>query len=182
MRLLDITRFKTWDYIDGPRDMDDMINTDFDDEFDQQMQWAVHRAAGGSEACNVAIRVRLVSCALDSTLGRAIFGAISAGKPEGSASLERFCVTTTAVTEFGGVGFPMELIPILKHLSQPLRITRCVRNDCRNELILGQEPSDDLPFEFPEWLEVIWRRVWPEKMANEWWNDWHSLPLAQVVA
>jgi hypothetical protein len=45
-----------------------------------------------------------------------------------------------------------------------------------------KEPSDELPSEFPEWLEIIWRRVWPEKMANEWWSDWHSLPLAQVDA
>ncbi|KAJ5414051.1 hypothetical protein N7509_000678 [Penicillium cosmopolitanum] len=173
---------KTWDYIDGPGDMDDLVNTDFDDEFDQQVQWAVRRAAGGSEACNGAIRERLVNCALDSALGRAIFGAISAGKPEGSVSLEKLRIKTTDVVEFGGVGCPMELIPILEHLSQPMRITRCVRNDSRNELIVEQEPSDELPSEFPEWLEVIWRRIWPEKMSNEWWNDWHSLPLAEVDA
>ncbi|KAJ6083505.1 hypothetical protein N7467_007640 [Penicillium canescens] len=169
---------KTWDCIDGPGETDDLVNTRFDDEFDQQVQWAVRRAAGGSEACNGAIRERLINCALDSALGRAIFGAISAGKPEGSASLEKLCIKTTYVREFGEVGCPIELGPILERLSQPLRVTRCVRNGCRNELVVEKEPSDELPSEFPEWLEVIWRRVWPEKMANEWWNDWHSLPLA----
>ncbi|KAJ5984928.1 hypothetical protein N7522_012124 [Penicillium canescens] len=177
MCLLDIARFEDLGLHRRSRETDDLVDTRFDDEFDQQVQWAVRRAAGGSEACNGAIRERLVNCALDSALGRAIFGAISAGKPEGSVSLEKLCIKTTSVGEFGDVGCPTELGPILERLSQPLRVTRCVRNGCRNELVVEKEPSDELPSEFPGWLEIIWRRVWPENMANEWWNDWHSLPL-----
>ncbi|KAJ5261155.1 hypothetical protein N7478_011750 [Penicillium angulare] len=64
---------KTWDCIEGPGEADDLVNTEFDNEFDNQVQWAVRQSAGGSEACNGAIRERLVNCALDSALGRAIF-------------------------------------------------------------------------------------------------------------
>ncbi|KAJ5625498.1 hypothetical protein N7510_001807 [Penicillium lagena] len=148
----------TWAFISHD-DEDHMIDPRFDDEFDQQIPNGT-----GSEACNGAIRTRLVNCALDPALGRAIFRAISA-------------------EEFGEVGFPEPLRPVLRHLSRPLQVTQNVRDDYRDELRVEQkESSDKLPSEIPEWLQVIWRRIISKKLADEWWNDWHSLPLASVDA
>lgn len=171
---------KSWDFIYNDEE-DPIIDPRFDDEFDQQIQKAVVDA--GSETCNGAIRTRLVDCALDPALGRAIFGAISAGKPKDSVPLEKLSIRTTNVEEFGEVGIPWPLRPVLRHLSRPLQVTQNVRDDCRDELLVEQqEPSDKLPPEIPEWLQVIWRRIWSKKLADEWWDDWHSLPLASVDA
>ncbi|KAJ5818797.1 hypothetical protein N7474_004388 [Penicillium riverlandense] len=165
----------TWDFISHD-DEDHMIDPRFEDEFDQQIPDDV-----GSGACNGAIRTRLVNCALDQALGRAIFRAISAGKPKGSIPLEKLSIRTTDVEEFGEVGFPEPLRPVLRHLSRPLQVTQHVRDDCRDELLVEQEePADKFPPEIPEWLQAIWRRIWPKKLTDEWWNDWHSLPLASV--
>ena len=172
---------KSWDYISPNDDEAPIIDPRFDDEFDQQIQKTVIDA--GSEACNGAIRTRLVDCALDPALGRAIFGVISAGKSKDSAPLEKLSIRTTNVEEFGEVGIPGPLSPVLRHLSRPLQVAQNVRDDCRDELLVEQqEPSDKPPPQIPEWLQVIWRRIWPKKLADEWWNDWHSLPLASVDA
>lgn len=160
---------KSWDLIFND-DEDPVIDPRFDDEFDEQIQKTVIEA--GSEACNGAIRTRLVDCALDPALGQAIFGAISAGKPKYSAPLEKLSILTTKVEEFGQVGFPGPLRPVLRHLSRPLRVAQNVRDDCPDELLVEQQkPSDKLSPEIPEWLQVIWRRIWSKKVADAWWND-----------
>lgn len=148
------------------------------DEFDQQ----IPGVSEFTQPSNSLIRLRLINCALDPALGRAIFRAISAGKPESSVPLEKLSIQMPNVEYLGDFDeTPSPLEWVLPYLSRPLQVMRNVRDDCRDELLVEQkEPDPDvyLPSELPEWLQAIWRRVWPEKMADEWWNDWHSLPLA----
>lgn len=69
-------------------------------------------------------------------------------------------------------------------MCRPWRITRNIR-DRRHEIQAEQTapmPGQllSLPPTLEYWLEAIWRRVWPEKISEDWRSDWHSLPLAEV--
>lgn len=176
---------KTWDnIIEDNVSFDEVveyaIDPRFDDEFDRKIPKAIF---DDTDMCNGIARNRLINCALDAALGRDIFSAISEGKPKGSTPLERLSIEMTRVDYFGKVACLPVLVKVLRCLSRPLQITRSIRDDGYKDLLVEREEFSldsfhDIPIEIPRWLQDIWRRVWPGKIADEWWNDWHSLPLA----
>lgn len=174
---------KTWDYIiNDIVPFDDIeeyaIDPRFDDEFDQKIPKAIFN---DTEASNGIHRNRLINCAVDSALGRAIFAAISAGKPKGAVQLEKLGIQMIHVDNFGQIACLRVVGQVLRYLSRPLQVTRDLSTEyCNKLLVERQEFIPDFLPEIPDWLEDIWRRIWPKKLADEWWNDWHSLPLNSV--
>lgn len=172
---------KTWDCIHDSMHLgnieEDTIDSRFDDEFDRKIP------IDETETSNGIHRNRLINCALDPALGRAIFAAISRGKPKSATPLEKLSIQMVDVDRFGETSCLHEVGEVLRYLSRPLQATRNLRSDCRDELLVErQELVPKTLSEIPNWLEEIWCRVWPEKLADLWWNDWHSLPLASIDA
>lgn len=164
------------------------------DRFDQQVQMTLPNAA--TDCVMGTIRQLLGDCALDPALGRAIFCARSAGKPESSVPLEKLSIRMASDEGVGnsggiciggrGLPLPKELVPlalVLTYLSRPLQVTRDMRDNRRDELLVKQDAylgNFGKPPELPEWVRPIWRRAWPMQMAAECCINWHSLPLASL--
>lgn len=183
--LLDLHVAKTYSPLDNQEDEEgNVFNASVEDEFDRQVPLE-SLTESLTEACNGAMREQLINCAFDKTLAQSIFDAISSGKPQISLPLEELTVRITDPEDFRLWDYPMSLVCVLFHMCRPWRVTRNVRDDRRHEIQAEQTvpmPGQLLPLPpaLEDWLEAIWRRVWPEKMSEDWKSDWHSLPLAEV--
>ncbi|KAI1828773.1 hypothetical protein CBS147337_10421 [Penicillium roqueforti] len=155
-------------------DEGNFFNTAFDDEFDRKIPSELLQPGPDfSEACNGAMREQLINCAIDKTLARSIFDAISSGKPQISLPLEVLALKVTDAREIiGMVDRPAHFVSVLFQLCRPWRISRSIRDDRRHEIQVEeteQIPNRLLPPQtLKSWLEAIWRRVWPEKLSEEW--------------
>lgn len=133
------------------------------------------------------IRDALINSALDETLARTIFRAISAGKPAGSIVLEELSVEVTSAGALGGGMASSIWHGVLQCLARDWLIKRNIRNDSRDELILQEVNSERSgKFRYPHdelepSLKPLFRSIWPEKYeGSPWVEDWYSLPLAKV--
>ncbi|KAJ5982823.1 hypothetical protein N7451_012923 [Penicillium sp. IBT 35674x] len=168
-------------------DEGNFFNTAFDDEFDRKIPSELLQPGPDfSEACNGAMREQLINCAIDKTLARSIFDAISSGKPQISLPLEVLALKVTDAREIiGMVDRPAHFVSVLFQLCRPWRISRSIRDDRRHEIQVEeteQIPNRLLPPQtLKSWLEAIWRRVWPEKLSEEWQYSWKSFPISEVV-
>jgi hypothetical protein len=178
---------KSYSPMDNEEDDGSLFNPIFEDEFDRKIPFELLEPGPDlSEACNGAMREQLINCAFDKILARSVFDIISSGKPQQSLPLEELTVKITDAGDFGMVDCPAHFISVLFHLCRPWRITRSIRDDRRHEIQIEeteQIPSQLLPppKALKGWLEAIWRRVWPEKMSEEWQSDWYSFPISEVV-
>lgn len=130
--------------------------------------------------------LKLVTCACDQALARAIFEVISSGKPKGSLPLEKLSVWPTHPDDFGRGSCPFDLACVLYTISQQWDVTRIVRNHGPDDL---QVKESDLrntcteracykkPPKLPLYLQRVWREAWPKKKSDNWWEDWSSYPL-----
>jgi hypothetical protein len=171
--------------MDNDEDADgNLFNPSFDDEFDRGIpSELLGDGPDSSEACNGAMRERLINGAFDGILARSIFEIISSGKPQISLPLEELNVKITDAGDFGMVSCPTHFLSVLFHLCRPWRITRGIRDDCRHEIQV--EVTEPVPSQLQPppkalagYLKAIWRRVWPEKVSEDWRFDWHSFPIS----
>ncbi|KAJ5465168.1 uncharacterized protein N7458_000854 [Penicillium daleae] len=182
---LDLHIAKTFSPMDNDEDADgNLFNPSFDDEFDRGIpSELLGDGPDSSEACNGAMRERLINGAFDGILARSIFEIISSGKPQISLPLEELNVKITDAGNFGMVSCPTHFLSVLFHLCRPWRITRGIRDDCRHEIQV--EVTEPVPSQLQPppkalagYLKAIWRRVWPEKVSEDWRFDWHSFPIS----
>ena len=134
------------------------------------------------------IRDALFNSALDESLARAIFQAISIGKPPGSLALEELSLCVTGAGALGDRGQSSTWHGVMQCLSRDWVIKRNIRDDSRNQLIVNEVKGEG--FDDPEaWadqelrpsLKPLFRSIWPEKYeGSPWAKDWHSFPLANV--
>lgn len=185
---LDLQVSKAYSPMNNDEDDDgNLFNTLVDDEYDRMIpSELLEDGPDSSEACNGAMREQLINCAFDKILARSIFDAISSGKPQVSLPLEELTIKITDVGQFGMVDCPAHFVSVLFHLCRPWRVSRNIRDDRRHEIQIEETepiPSQLLPppKELKGWLEAIWRRVWPEKISEDWQSDWHSFPISEVV-
>lgn len=141
---------------------------------------------GGGSCTEGEIRLRLINCAIDAPLARSIFTTISSGKPEQSVPLEGLTLRITGKYWFGrGIVCPDQVRAVIGYMSLPWHISRIIRNDRRDELSVMQDPCPDslvVPVRRKPYLQRILRRVWPEKIAEDWQCDWRGIPLASMDA
>ena len=134
------------------------------------------------------IRDSLVNSALDQTLARDIFRAVSAGKKPSSKPLER---VTLAVKGAGDLGGDPQLLAGLNELAsllnRPFTVKCNPRDDRRDNLIIRRSRNatqsgiysagaNILPY------EDIFCRIWPvsRRYRKQWWTRWYGLPLAEL--
>ncbi|PLN78460.1 hypothetical protein BDW42DRAFT_202159 [Aspergillus taichungensis] len=134
------------------------------------------------------IRDSLVNSALDQTLARDIFRAVSSGKTPSSKPLERL---TLAVKGAGDLGGDPQLLAGLTELASLLNrrftVERNLRDDHRDDLIIRRSrkatqsgiysaDANIMPY------EDIFCRIWPvsRRHRKQWWTRWHGLPLAEL--
>lgn len=175
-----------YDYWDNDEDEEGKLsNPAFHDEFDRQVPPELANARPISfEVCNGAMREQLINCAIDAKLARSIFDAISFGKPQISLPLQELNIKITGAGDFGNIHCSHHYLSVLSHLCRPWRITRSIRCDRRIET-QRTEPVPSLfkppPSVLEGYLEAIWRRIWPQKMSEDWQSDWHSFPISKVA-
>ena len=130
--------------------------------------------------------LKLVICACDQALARAIFEVISSGKPQGSLPLDNLRVWPTHPDDFGRGPCPFDLACVLYTISQQWNVTRIVRNHGPDDLQVRQSIVRNTctenacykkPLNLPWYLQRVWREVWPNKKSDNWWEDWSSYPL-----
>ncbi|OQE25443.1 hypothetical protein PENSTE_c006G03289 [Penicillium steckii] len=155
-------------------------NPAFDDEFDRKVPPELLDGTDQCEPCNGAMREQLINCAIDAKLARSIFDAISAGKPHESLPLQELNIMFTTAGKFGSVCCSRDFLSVLFHLCHPWRITPYeteMLEHCEERPKMFQPPPDVLE----SYLEAIWRRIWPEKISEDWKSDWRSLPISKVT-
>ena len=142
------------------------------------------------------VRDVFIKSALDETLARSIFRAVTSGKPNGAISIEKLIVCIVDGYELGRVHsmapevryFMSNLRDIVLHLSLPWLVTRNVRDDRRNDLQVQQLGSRkrrsryviDAILDSEAILHSILRYVWPSEPLAEGNHarQWHGFPLA----
>lgn len=155
-------------------------------EFDQQITRV--RLHGYRYLRNGHIRDALINSALDENLARAIFHAISIGKPAGSLPLEELSLQVTGAGPHKLHTWGSTWHGVLECLGRSWVIKRNVRDDSRNELIVKEvkgegfnDPEKWANHELRPFLKPLFRSIWPEKYeGSPWAKDWHSFPLANV--
>ncbi|KAJ5553134.1 hypothetical protein N7494_002512 [Penicillium frequentans] len=176
-------RFDPWDNDEDEEGY--LSNPAFHDEFDRQVPSELAKARPISyEVCNGAMRERLINCAIDAKLARSVFDAISFGKPQISLPLQELNIKITDAGDFGTIHCSRHYLSVLSHLCRPWRITRSICCDRRHETQRIEpvpSPFKPPPSVLEDYLEAIWRRIWPQKISEDWQSDWHSFPISKVT-
>jgi hypothetical protein len=155
---------------------------DFDQEFSET--FVASGAGYGRQPRKGHIRLAMLNAAIDETLARSIFGAISDAKPKVDRTLpfERL-----ELAPFRGA-YTEEASEAIDVVAQWWLVERDERADYRDHIIATENryaedapegergPSAGLD---PE-IESIFRKIWPGSPDNDsdWTLDWISLPLA----
>jgi hypothetical protein len=139
------------------------------------------------------VRDALINSALDGVLARAIFSAVSSGKPPGALLLETLAVTTAGGCRFrdNDWGTSSRFKNLVRKISQSWFVERNVRDDCRHQFVETRLRSGDREFS-TTWGKMfvvgkeIFQRIWPPSQGGgsqegrPWHDDWHSFPLQEV--
>jgi hypothetical protein len=151
------------------------------DEFDRQL--SEHRSAH-SHFCNGHIRLAFINRALDENLARAIFQSISSTRMSGALPLRKLKLSMTGHGVFTMGIFTIR--DVFEQIGRSWLLMRNPRDDRPDELLVRepgrQEREGTHRRSLARDLEVIFRKIWPErrKEGSDWRDDWHSLPLAHV--
>lgn len=132
-----------------------------------------------SVACNGMMRDLLINCAIDAKLARSIFDAISAGNPHISLPLQELNIKFTRAGDIGEE-CPDHFLSVLYHICHPWRITRHETQRLEHS---EEKPRSfqSPPYVLKDYLEAIWRRIWPEKISEDWKSDWRSFPISELT-
>ena len=158
------------------------------DDFDQQF---FKNYGGWRDPRNGHIRDAFINSAVDETLARAIFWAISSGKAVGSLPLEKLWIRVRGGGNFGNrvsVESVRCVSMVVAELGRSWLCERSPRDDSRQELITReqgprgwetQQAQSTQQTHLPPIVEPIFRRLWPatQPAGDNWRNEWSSFPL-----
>jgi hypothetical protein len=150
-----------------------------------------------------------INSAVDDTLARSIFRAVSSGKPPGSIPLESLTLIPTGAFQFKDtfMQYPESFTQLGARVRRSWRVERNPRDDSRDELIttclseiqkqqdqqlqqdvpqhLFEQPRRGYPDGFERKAEKIFNGLWPgnkgqNEVSKDWLDGWHSFPLQGV--
>ncbi|PLB38052.1 uncharacterized protein BDW47DRAFT_105743 [Aspergillus candidus] len=136
------------------------------------------------------IRDSLINSALDQTLARDIFRAVSSGKKPSSIPFETLSLTMKGGSDLGGDPQLLAGLTRLVHrLNRPFTVKRNLRDDRCDDLIIRRHKHTDYSDIYSANAQItpyedIFCRVWPvsQRHRKKWWKRWHGLPLAELPA
>ncbi|KAL8721780.1 MAG: hypothetical protein Q9181_007635, partial [Wetmoreana brouardii] len=159
------------------------------DEFDQRVFDDFDRVAFGPR--NGHVRRILINSALDKTLARDIFHAISSNSSREISPLQRLQLKVVGAGMFRDRKLGGDLQPVFEHIARSWLLERNLRDDFPNDVVatgLERESREALELSWngcdtglsPS-VERVFRRIWPVslKEGGDWHDDWYSLPLSQ---
>ncbi|PKY03512.1 hypothetical protein P168DRAFT_327575 [Aspergillus campestris IBT 28561] len=134
------------------------------------------------------IRDALINSALDRTLARDIFRAVSSGKKSSSMTLERLSLTVEGGGDLGGDSQLLAgLILMVDHLNRPFTVERNPRDDRRDHLTIRRHKHTNHSGIYSTGAKIdpyedIFCRIWPVSQHDheQWWTRWHSFPLVEL--
>lgn len=128
-----------------------------------------------------------INSALDDELARSIFHTISSVRTS-CFMLESLEVKVTGAGCFSWNAIDMEereFCDVLETMGRPRRVSQVNSSGNRGceikvGLVKGWRPYGRIsePSELAPFAKEIFQRIWPAKTEN-WWEDWHSFPLAE---
>lgn len=140
--------------------------------------------------CNVSeVDNALIDLAIDGSLAKSLFHAISAANCIYAIPLECLTLRVEAFGAQGGWGSRYDLIKLLQYIGHSWTCTGTLRDDRPHECELeeyDQEDQLDRDYmnESGELAEIAdmqitaaVHRVWPESRNASWKDKWHSFPL-----
>ena len=131
----------------------------------------------------------LIDLAIDDTLAKSVFRAISAAKNAYATPLECLTLRVEAFGADGGWGSRHDLIKLLQYIGHSWTCTVTLRDDRPHECVLEEyDREDQLDRNYMEesgelaeianvHITAALHRVWPESHNANWKEKWHSFPL-----